>query len=101
MKCAERDIQRFIYAGAPIFCAKVLMVFMFVKSTGFFARYFIVLHYHTVFYFFGFFFIFVPYTNKNIGGTYYVGTRMEVRGVGYMGEMSMENVCAITQSWVY
>jgi hypothetical protein len=67
---AERDIQRFIYAGAPIFCAKVLMVFMFVKSTVFFARYFIVLHYHTVFYFFGFFCFFVPYTNTNIGGTY-------------------------------
>jgi hypothetical protein len=31
------------------------MVFMFVKSTVFYARYFIVLHYHTVFYFFGFF----------------------------------------------
>jgi hypothetical protein len=34
---------------------KTLMVFIFVKSTVFYARYFIVLHYHTVFYFFGFF----------------------------------------------
>jgi hypothetical protein len=48
---------------------KVLMVFIFVKSTVFYARYFIVLHYHTVFYFLGFLF-FVPYANKNIGGTY-------------------------------
>jgi hypothetical protein len=43
---------------------KVPMVFIFVKSTVFYARYFIVLHYHTVFYFFGFFGFFVPYASK-------------------------------------
>ncbi len=43
---------------------KVPMVLIFVKSTVFYARYFIVLHYHTVFYFFGFFGFFVPYASK-------------------------------------
>ncbi len=59
------------------------------------------LYYITILYFIflGFFCFFVPYTNTNIGGTCYVSARMEVRGVGCMGGMSMRNVYAITQSW--
>jgi hypothetical protein len=49
---------------------KVLMVFIFVKSTVFYARYFIVLHYHTVFYFFWVFLFFCTIRKQNIGGTY-------------------------------
>ncbi len=45
------------------------MVFIFVKSTVFYARYFIVLHYHTVFYFLGFL-VFCAIRKQNIGGTY-------------------------------
>ncbi len=72
-------LQKEIYEDSfmPVFQSfvqrKALMVFIFVKSTVFYARYFIVLHYHTVFYFFGFFWFFCTIRKQNIGGTYCCG----------------------------
>ncbi len=78
---------------------KVLMVFIFVKSAVFYARYFIVLQYHTVFFFFFFgFFVFCTIRKQNIGGTCLLWVLEGVRGVGYVDEVSMKCVCALTQS---
>jgi hypothetical protein len=51
------------------------MVFMIVKSTVFCARYFIVLHYHTVFYFFGFFVFCTIRRHEYRGNIFVVGAR--------------------------
>jgi hypothetical protein len=75
MKCCIEKYTRFICACAPIFCAKVLMVFMFARSTVFYARYFIVLHYHTVFYFFVFFCFCTIRKHEYRGNIFVVGAR--------------------------
>jgi hypothetical protein len=51
------------------------MVFIFVKSAVFYARYFIVLQYHTVFYFFGFFCFLYHTQTKYRGDMFVVGVR--------------------------
>ncbi len=71
------------------------MVFIFVKTTVFYARYFIVLHYHTVFYFFVFFVFLYHAQTQYRGNIMLLGARMKVRGVGCMSEISMKNVCGI------
>jgi hypothetical protein len=95
---AEKDIQRFVHASAPISCAEVPMVFMFVRTTVFYARYFIVLHYHTVLYFFFVFLFFCFLTihkHKNRGNMMVLGARIEGRGVGCKSEVCMKSVCGI------
>ncbi len=86
---AERDIQRFVHASAPIICAKVPMVLYLLEL-----QYSVpdtLLYYITIQYFiFCVFFVFLTiHKHKYRGNMIVLSARIEGREVGCMSEISM------------